>query len=330
MSGSYRSIDYSVRPAKHAERKMIAEALRRLSKFGSVESYTYVGFGSLWFADFTHFHRTLGIKNMYSIEGYAKHPIQQSRFEFNKPFGGIKMMFGSSATELPRIDWTSRTISWLDYDDPLTTSMLADVRTIAGAAAPGSALILSVQTQSRPLVKVPNDEDDGEKFVEAETIEKLKDGFGADKVPAEAVDGDLFGWKISKLVRQMLLKEIDDALAVRNATRTASQAMRFHQIISIEYADGAKMTTIGGVFADSGQRGIFESCGFQELDFYKDRGDVLRLEVPKITPKEMRDLETRLPIHDVELLDCGYVPPKDAKAYGKLYRYFPNFTTFEP
>lgn len=62
------SVGYSLRPAKHVERRILCDAFRRRSKFASVESYQYVGFGSVWFSDFSLFHRQLGIGKMISIE----------------------------------------------------------------------------------------------------------------------------------------------------------------------------------------------------------------------------------------------------------------------
>ena len=52
MSRSFERIDYSLRPAKHAERRMLCDVFRRLKPFGPVEDYVYVGFGSVWFSDF--------------------------------------------------------------------------------------------------------------------------------------------------------------------------------------------------------------------------------------------------------------------------------------
>ncbi len=65
---SYRKINYRVRPAKSIQRKMLCDALLRLSFFEPVENYRYVGFGSTTFTDFILFHKILGIKDMISIE----------------------------------------------------------------------------------------------------------------------------------------------------------------------------------------------------------------------------------------------------------------------
>ena len=68
MTARYRRVDYSLRPAKHAERRMLAEVFRRLRPFQPIEDYTYIGFGGLWFVDFALIHRMLGVHKMISIE----------------------------------------------------------------------------------------------------------------------------------------------------------------------------------------------------------------------------------------------------------------------
>ena len=142
---SYRLIDYTLRPAKFAERKMLCDMLSRLKAFGSLENYWYIGFGSIWFADCVLFHRTLGIEHMISIEKETAH---KARFVFNKPYRSIELNMGNSAQILPNLDcWGLRSIIWLDYDDPLSPSILDDVRTVATRAGSGTALIVTVQAQ---------------------------------------------------------------------------------------------------------------------------------------------------------------------------------------
>ena len=83
MPGTYEKINYSLRPAKSIERKMLGNAFRKLSDFGAVESYRYIGFGSTYFSDFILFHKALGIKHMISIERDREN---EERFRFNCPF----------------------------------------------------------------------------------------------------------------------------------------------------------------------------------------------------------------------------------------------------
>ena len=49
MPGSFTKVNYALRPAKSIERKMMAEAVRRLSPVIATEDYAYVGFGSPFF-----------------------------------------------------------------------------------------------------------------------------------------------------------------------------------------------------------------------------------------------------------------------------------------
>src|SRR4051794_20885935 len=111
---SYLSVHYLLRPAKNVQRKMLCEALQRLSVYRPVNSYQYVGFGSVYFGDFCLFHRQLGIETMTTIE---KHEPDEARVRFNLPYKCVDLKMGSAAARLPEIDWsTSPSISWLDYD----------------------------------------------------------------------------------------------------------------------------------------------------------------------------------------------------------------------
>jgi hypothetical protein len=254
--------------------------------------------------------------------------VHADRFLFNKPFGGVEIQFGESAIVLPKIDWSLRTIAWLDYDDPLSPAILDDVRTIATKIAGGSLLAVSIQCQNAPTMTV--DEADDEKRP-VETAEEFKNLFGPKRTPAELSSKDLVGWRIASTYRTMVLSEIDDALKVVNLTRHEQQKLQFLPVMAIEYADGAKMTTVVGVFVDKGQNPIFKSCGFEELPFYvRPGGSALRIEMPKLTPKEMRDLEGKLPVRDHAMIDPGLCPQKDVVAFAKLYRYLPSFASFEP
>jgi len=300
---------------------MLCDAFRRLSKFASVETYQYVGFGSIWFTDFSMFHRALGIQKMISIERAKEH---RERFEFNVPFGGVEMRFGNSAAELPKIDWSYRTIAWLDYDDPLAPSMLSDVRLVAEKAIGGSVLVVSVQAESAPLI-----EKDGEKR-SVTSPEEFREVFGVQRTPSELEIGELRGWKLSSTIRKMILSEIRDALEAVNSSRMPAQHINFKQITAIEYQDGAKMTTVAGIFVDKGQEAIFSSCAFNELSFYRAGTDVLRIEVPKLTPREMRALEKFLPTANPSSITHKPMPEKDAVSFAELYRYLPSFSSFEP
>lgn len=321
MTASYRLIDYSVRPAKFAERKMLGEMLARLKVFGSLETYRYIGFGSIWFSDCVLFHRMLGIEHMVSIERELEH---EARFQFNNPYRGIEIRMGESTDILPGLDWSQRSIAWLDYDDPLSPSILDDIRTIATRAGPGTALIVSVQAQKLFDVRDP---DSGP--IHIDNRDKFHQLFGDARTPLVMEAAELRGWNLSSTSRNIIRQEIENGLAQVNAARAPGQRIRFRQIAAFEYADGAKMTTIAGVFMDEGQNMLFEGAGFRDLLFYRDNNEAFRINVPMLTPREMRHLDRSLPCPDGAQIDRGPIPEREANWYAKLYRYLPNFASYE-
>ena len=105
--------------------------------------------------------------------------------------------------------------------------------------------------------------------------------------------------------------------------------MNFRQIGAFEYADGAPMTTVVGVFVEPEEDGKFKTCGFDELHYYGEGVEAVRIEVPKLTPREMRYLDSLLP-GALAPRRLGAIPPADAVYYSQLYRYLPNYASFEP
>ena len=322
MTASYRVIDYSLRPAKFAERKMLTEALGRLKVFGSLRTYRYVGFGSIWFADCVLFHRSLGIEELISIEREHEH---KGRFMFNNPYRGIELRMDNSAAVLPSLDWSHRMIVWLDYDDPLSPAILDDVRTVATRTCPGTALIVTVQAERIMDKHVTQNGP-----IPVTTPEQFRHLFDDDRTPQNLNNADLRGWRLSKTSRRAVTEEIDNGLNQVNSVRKVGQRLKFQQIVAFEYADGAKMTTVGGVFIDEGQSAVFDSAGFTDLSFYRGMDDALRIEMPLLTPREMRHLDKSLPCREGEVIDFGEIPSRDAELYAAFYRYLPNFAAFEP
>jgi hypothetical protein len=320
MSASFRKIDYSLRPAKYAERKMLVDVLRRLAPFQAVEDYCYIGFGSVWFSDFILFHRMLGINKMISIE---QSEGARARFEENRPFN-ISLEFGQSSTVLPRLDWSQRVITWLDYDDPLEPGMLQDVRSVANRALSGSVLVVSVQCVKAPSLIDFQRDPDTEKM---SAIERFRQIFGRERVPGSARDDDLAGWPYGALSRTMLMSEIELALAERNLA--AGSNLKFKLICNIEYQDDARMCTLVGAFVDDEEQQRFEACTFGRLDFMPADARPIRIEMPKLTIRELRKIEQQLPKSPESPLDLGSIPPGDAERFSKMYRYLPNFAVME-
>src|SRR5258708_27320475 len=102
MSGpteSYLKVPYDLRPAKQIERRMLIDALQRLSAAGlEIGDYQYTGFGSIFFVDFILFHKLLGLTRLLSVE----HALQiEKRVHFNRPFQQIDIAMKSMADVIP-------------------------------------------------------------------------------------------------------------------------------------------------------------------------------------------------------------------------------------
>ena len=66
---SYEKFNYLLRPSKQVERKLFIEALHRLRAAGyPIYEYTYLGLGSVFYADFILFHKYLYIDKMICAE----------------------------------------------------------------------------------------------------------------------------------------------------------------------------------------------------------------------------------------------------------------------
>jgi len=124
----------------------------------------------------------------------------------------------------------------------------------------------------------------------------------------------------------MLRLEIEATLAGRDAGH--ANGLRFQPICEIEYQDDAKMTTLVGLVVDDEDAMIYPRCGFDRLDFISDDGRPIKIDMPKLTIRELRYIEQQLPLNGGDL-SLGAIPQSDANKFIKMYRYFPNFAVME-
>lgn len=313
-SASFDRIDYSVRPAKYAERRMLRDVFHRLSYFGPLEDYHYVGFGSVWFSDFILFHRSLGLKRMTSIESKEK---AFDRVRDNAPYR-IDLAFERASKAIPKLDWGARSFVWLDYDTQITKDCLRDIAAIVGKARSGSVIAISLRCDAADQLSDEVGVDSLKAFIEA---------FDRERVPNATTVDDLMGWPFSELSRNIVLNEIETALTARNGT--IADKFSFHPVCSFNYADGVMMTTLVGVMVADTEHDKFLSCNFNSLDFVEVLGGTIRINVPKLTAREFKLLEAQLPLKEAEALVLGTIPAKEAASFEHMYRYLPNFVVAE-
>lgn len=320
MSSSFDKIDYALRPAKHTERRMLSEIFRRLWPFQLVADYVYAGFGAIAFSDFILFHRTLGVRDMVSIE---RNMDGIERVKENAPFN-IAIDSRTSTEALPDLNWEKRHILWLDYDEALNPDMLMDASIVASNAPSGTVLAISYNCHcAKELSEAKQAGED------VEAIDLFKDRFGRDRVPDTTYEDDLQGWPFGTLSRKLTAVEIQAALSVRNIHAEPDEIISFHTICEIEYRDGARMTTLVGIFVAEKESDKLFACEFDSLDFLRPHQEPVRITVPLLTVKEIRKLESQLPLLNGAVLEHGQVPIADAQRFAEFYRYLPNFAVLE-
>lgn len=323
MTSSSEKINYNLRPAKSIERKMLVELFQRLRPFGAIDHYRYIGFGSFYFNDFGYFHKALGIKNMVSIE---RDIDNEERFIFNRPYSCIKIEFGESNDVLPQLSWDTKSIIWLDYDSQLNQNVLSDINFICANAVPGSFILVSVNVHPEshePSLDSPEDLHDYR-------YQKFLERVGEINIPLGITGKDLSGWDLSKVCQQIINNKIDEAISDRNGPREEESKLEFKQLIHFQYQDGAKMLTYGGMVIEKSQNAIFSSCDFSNLAFVRTKGQVpYKIDIPNLTFKEIRHLNSQLPLKGKEKLKGSAIPEVDLMHYKDVYRYFPAFREAE-
>lgn len=318
MVGTFAQIDYRLRPSKHAERTMLVDLFRKI-RFAPIDSYQYVGFGSIAFVDFKMVHRSLGIANLISIED-AQTPEECVRFRRNNPMRHIDLRFGHSSTVLPTLDFQKRSLVWLDYDGALTRSMANDMTSIAATAASGTFLGVTLTINFRHPDEIRL----------AAEFERLKAEF------PEFVDAKTKVLtfqnpdKHAEFARNALGSLLQSALDNADGGLLDPLDRRYaHQVCYFRYSDGAPMVTIGWLIVARKDDATMRDCELGALHFYRDSDVAFRIKMPRVTPMEIREMERRLPnITAPEVL--RWIPQKERAAFFAMHRYLPSFGNVEP
>ncbi len=329
MPSSFEKINYNLRPNKCIERKMMAEALGRLSFIDDLDTYRYIGFGSPYFADFILLHKNLGIKDLISIE---QEVTKSRRFDFNVPYSGIKMKYGHSNTVLPNLELSScRSIVWLDYDDKVSCFMFSDINTFFSEAIPGSFFIISVNVEEE-FMELPDVKEEKQPTLREFRLNQLIERVGKERLPNEIMEQNMTTKNLSNATYQMIVRQIATSLLNRNGMK--KDPIEFKQVFNFSYKDNATILTIGGILFDKSQRVAVRKMAFNKLPFYSYNNDSYKIQCPNLTFREIKALDTLLP-SVLERQGIGFknkafnnIPliVTDVEKYAKVYRYYPTFT----
>lgn len=325
---SYEKINYLLRPNKSVERKMVCEMLSTISTIRDISSYQYIGFGSTYFADFSLFHRNLGISKMISIE---EEDSAQDRCEFNKPFACIKLKMGKSSNLLSNLNInTNDSIVWLDYDGIISKTVFSDINTVVGMMKPDSFFMLSLNADLNTL---KDDESAKENEDKPNLIQILISKIGEDRFPNQYSEKKLTSKMYLQILYQCIMQEIYTVVQKRNGME--ENKVKFHQSIHFEYRDGARMLTLGGfLFNENEEEKQLKEMGIQRLPFYRNDSSICPIRCPILSLREIQALNAHLPckemdntkgIFEDEELNSFPITNSDINQYSKLYRYFPNF-----
>lgn len=319
-SSSFELIDYRLRPAKYAERLMVAEFAAR-SRFHISADYQYIGLGSVYFTDFKLFHRSLGISKLISIESSTI----EDRFRFNKPFNHITLTFGSTGEVLPGLDWTVPSIVWLDYDGQLSKDKLFDIDLLVRKVRSGSLLFFSINAEK------PSPKGMKKEIRDADLLKALQQMVDPSTIPPDVRHVDLQGRQARIVYYRLMNQTIEASLAAYNAVArmNGQPTKKWQQLMHLTYKDGATMLTLGGIIYDETESDKLAASAFHILSTYRDDRNTVHITVPKLTTKEMSELEKVVAQDPENCVELPWVPKEDRSSFMKFHRYLPNFVAAE-
>lgn len=315
---SFEKFSYALRPAKNIERKMLCEAFGRLPRIAALSSYRYVGFGAIGFHDFSLFHQRLGISDMVSIEGNV---VAQERITHNIPYSCIQMKWGMSHDVLPQLEWSKRTILWLDYERPLDTMKLEDVAFVAANVPSGSMVIITVPAD--PGEVAANDD------MSEKRLSDLRSRVGKAHIPPNLAGKRLAKWGMAEASQQIIVNQLRKTLCDRNAPLEGDERLKYLQLFNFHYADGVKMLSVGGLILNATDESKLSVPHFQDLEFYRPGEDAYLIESPLLTSREIKALDKMLPHSAPDVPEPVWIPEAERKKYSRVYRYFPAFSEVE-
>jgi len=311
------SVNFSIRPNKNIERKLIARAIAGLNGRFDVSSYRYIGMGSFWFVDFVLFHKTLAITDMISIE----HAEYGDRAEFNRPFKCIRIEPGDTTRVLPELELDQKAfIAWLDYDSDLNGPVLEDIRILC-PKAPSSSIVLVTLNAHHGQLNNQYDENENE----LSRLEYLRRVAG-ELVPTTLEDKDTNAKNFPRTLAALLLNHCD------HETRSAGTGMRFLPLFNFYYKDNAPMITIGGMIANESDERLLNESNLPAQFEYVTGNAQFDIKAPPLTLKERSALDRLLPADTVpspeELQQkAGFkLDEEQISAYKDFYRDYPTFS----
>jgi hypothetical protein len=320
VSSSYR-VQYDMRPAKQAERRMLVDALQRLAAAGfPVADYQYTGFGAIYFVDFILFHKILGLKRLVSLE---QQESLTSRMKFNRPFSCVEIKMVPASSEIPNLSRDVRHIVWLDYDGVLQRDFLWDIQSAITVLPAGSILLVTVDVEppeDHDFTIVDPHFDSSEEVLGPKHWKRYFEFHASSYLKLGLSDSD-FGKS------ELILRSTEILKAAFTKSIVSRPHLQFLPMFNFAYKDSHSMLTMGGMIADPSEKRKLQTSSLSETVYYRDDfgSPPFEIKVPRLTRKERVYLDREMPCED------GWVPgdfdldPAEVRHYRDIYRFLPAF-----
>jgi len=289
------ALDYGDRQSKQVSRRIFVEALKRLQPIDKLSNYAYVGFGAYQFLDFDIVHRQLGIDRMTSIESDEK---LIARCHFNAPYRSIDVLSGTATSIIPTLDWSKKSIVWLDYMQRLRADEMADCENVALRLKPGSVLAVTLNCHAG---------EDGHRR------DDLARAIGSENVPIGITDAKLGEWGLAKTQRELLTSLLHRTLGSRG------DGVTWQQILNIQYRDDARMQMIVGIVDHPDLHDEMQACRFEDMAEVSFDAEPVVIELPTLTLRERHALGKKLPAKSLK--EFAGLSAKDLTSYARFYRW---------
>jgi hypothetical protein len=319
---SFEAVNYSLRPNKVIARKIIFESLRRLSAPLGLNTYRYVGMGSVWFVDVGLAHRALGIESLISIEA---DDVGYGRAVFNAPYACIKVKHGYTTDVLPMLKLgAQRNIVWLDHDTGIDGPAIDDIQTLVDECRDGSIVLITINANIKELKRKINSQRPD--TVLAKHVEDFLVEHAGDNAPRELSEADIDEHQFPKLVLGILDSAITSSL------RFTGRKAKFVKLFEFIYRDGPAMATVGGLIGSANEARVARRAA---LSPHWPGIVEETIQAPPLTLKEKMSLDRMFPRaqRPSEALvrnQAGFpLKRSQIESYFRHYANYPTFAEFQ-
>ena len=307
---SFNVINYSIRPSKSIQRQIVFDGLSSLESVLDLRNATYVGFGSIWFADFVLAHKKINIKRMISIEG---DDVGFKRAQFNRPYSIVSVKHGHSNGVIPDLlddeDLCAKPwVVWLDFDYELNPSVVDDMQKLAKNAPINSVLVFTLNALPTKYGKVKD------------RTTNLRETLGS------VVPDSLTSRQCKEPDLQLTLADLSLKF-MRSAVAKTSRPGDFVPAFKLPYKDGAPMITFGGIIL-----GEEKADRVQEITNDRNWAGMVdeQIVAPHLTVKEAIGMQSLLPTDNPitrdQVRELGFdLTDSEIAVFQKYYKHYPSF-----